>query len=151
MAQASGSGQDDDVEQSKESKTRNDYAADIIMRGLNKEGWKLVITGMLFFSFIFSWVLGLGFDFVMCSPNKEAGSWSSPVCSSSAAAVSMLSTVMTMLTTCFQKSSLGTMVPFARLYFAWPMLPYCCVLAYMLLQLHIVISGYGLTVCLKFL
>lgn len=38
-------------DRSKDSATRNDYAADIIRRGLNKEGWKLVITGEAKFSF----------------------------------------------------------------------------------------------------
>lgn len=35
------------TEESKDSATRNEYASEIIMRGLNKEGWKLVITGLL--------------------------------------------------------------------------------------------------------
>ncbi|KAL0048262.1 hypothetical protein WJX82_011336 [Trebouxia sp. C0006] len=44
-AQESGNEEEEGAEQSKDSATRNDYAADIIKRGLNKEGWKLVITG----------------------------------------------------------------------------------------------------------
>ena len=34
-----------DPEESKDSSTRNLYAAHIVRRGLNKEGWKLVVTG----------------------------------------------------------------------------------------------------------
>lgn len=45
FSQESGSEEEEGAEQSKDSATRNDYAADIIKRGLNKEGWKLVITG----------------------------------------------------------------------------------------------------------
>ncbi len=52
LQESSGSGEED-AEQSKDSATRNDYAADIIRRGLNKEGWKLVITGE---SFIHSFI-----------------------------------------------------------------------------------------------
>lgn len=46
--QESGNEEEEGAEQSKDSATRNDYAADIIRRGLNKEGWKLVITGESF-------------------------------------------------------------------------------------------------------
>ena len=48
LQEFSSSGGEEDAEQSKDSATRNDYAADIIRRGLNKEGWKLVITGESF-------------------------------------------------------------------------------------------------------
>ena len=34
-----------DPEESKDSSTRNLYAAHIVRQGLNKEGWKLVVTG----------------------------------------------------------------------------------------------------------
>lgn len=34
-----------DPEESKDSSSRNLYAAHIVRQGLNKEGWKLVITG----------------------------------------------------------------------------------------------------------
>ncbi len=60
--QESGNEEEEGAEQSKDSATRNDYAADIIKRGLNKEGWKLVITGKTGFSIShplpFSQVLG---------------------------------------------------------------------------------------------
>ena len=46
MMQASGPSEEG-AEKSKDSATRNEYAADIVKRGLNKEGWKLVITGAL--------------------------------------------------------------------------------------------------------
>lgn len=34
-----------DPEESKDSSSRNLYAAHIVRQGLNKEGWKLVVTG----------------------------------------------------------------------------------------------------------
>ncbi|DBA94053.1 TPA: hypothetical protein ACH3X1_001702 [Trebouxia sp. C0004] len=65
--ESSGSGEEEGAEQSKDSAMRNDYAADIIKRGLNKEGWKLVITGKTGFSIshplppIWSLILSRGF------------------------------------------------------------------------------------------
>lgn len=41
MQSATGS----DVEENKDSSTRNLYAAHIVRKGLNKAGWKLVVTG----------------------------------------------------------------------------------------------------------
>ena len=43
-----------DSEESKDSSTRNLYAAHIVRQGLNKEGWKLVVTGASLTVFVVS-------------------------------------------------------------------------------------------------
>lgn len=43
-----------DPEESKDSSTRNLYAAHIVRQGLNKEGWKLVVTGAALTVFVVS-------------------------------------------------------------------------------------------------
>lgn len=43
-----------DAEESKDSSSRNLYAAHIVRQGLNKEGWKLVVTGASMTVFVVS-------------------------------------------------------------------------------------------------